>query len=98
MGVAHGRNFQPTSGGVASITGYFLLLADEVNPVMRGLRGHGIEVTALHNHMLHDEPRLFFMHFWAVADAVQLARGLRSGLDATERRERRHDNEGRREE
>ncbi len=91
MGVAHVMNFQPTSGGVAAITGDFVL-------VIRALRGHGIEVTALHNHMLHDEPRLFFMHFWAVADAVQLARGLRSGLDATERRERRHDNEGRREE
>ncbi len=98
MGVAHVMNFQPTSGGVAAITGDFVLLADEVNPVIRALRGHGIEVTALHNHMLHDEPRLFFMHFWAVADAVQLARGLRSGLDATGRRERRHDNEGGREE
>jgi len=57
------------------------LVASEVDPVMRALRASGIEVTALHNHMLNDEPRLFFMHFWANQDAAKLARGLRAALD-----------------
>ena len=50
---------------------------------MRALRAHGIEVTALYNHMLDEEPRLFFMHFWANDDALKLARGLRAALDKT---------------
>ncbi len=98
MGVATAINFQPTGGGNAAIAGDFVLLAREVNPVIRALRGHGIEVTAVHNHMLHDDPRLFFMHFWAVDDAVRLAQGLRSGLDATERGDRGHEGEDEREE
>ncbi|MBL7599377.1 DUF1259 domain-containing protein, partial [Escherichia coli] len=59
----------------------FVLVANEVDPVLRVLRTNGIEVTALHNHMLNDEPRLFFMHFWANDDAAKLARGLRAALD-----------------
>ncbi len=81
MGVATALNFQPTGGGKAAITGDFVLQAAEVNPVLRALRAHGIDVTAVHNHMLGDEPRLFFMHFWAVDDAVRLAQGLRAALD-----------------
>jgi hypothetical protein len=54
-----------------------------VNPVIRALRDNRIEVTAVHSHMLDEEPRLFFMHFWANDDAVQLARGLRAALDRT---------------
>jgi hypothetical protein len=81
MGSAIAINFQPTGQGKAAITGDFVLTADEVNPVMAALRGSGIEVTALHNHMLNDEPRLFFMHFWGNDDAVNLAKGLRAALD-----------------
>jgi Domain of Unknown Function (DUF1259) len=81
MGSAIAINFQPTGNGKAAITGDFVLTADEVNPVLRALREHGIEVTALHSHMLGEEPRLFFMHFWANDDAVKLARGLRAALD-----------------
>jgi len=81
MGVATALNFQPTSGGRAAITGDFVLRAAEVNPVLRALRAHGIEVTAIHNHMVDEEPRLFFMHFWAVGDGVRLAEGLRAALD-----------------
>jgi len=81
MGSGIAINFQPTGGGKAAITGDFVLTADEVNPVIRALRAGGIEVTAIHNHMLDDEPRLFFMHFWANADAVKLATGLRQALD-----------------
>ncbi|MGY3454064.1 DUF1259 domain-containing protein [Bradyrhizobium sp. USDA 4353] len=83
MGVAIGINFQPTGSGKAAITGDFVLTADEVNPVIIALRTHGIEVTALHSHMLDEQPRLFFMHFWANDDAVKLAEGLRAALDKT---------------
>ncbi|MDT4737239.1 DUF1259 domain-containing protein [Bradyrhizobium sp. WYCCWR 12699] len=83
MGVAIAINFQPTGGGKAAITGDFVLTGDEVNPVILALRTHGIEVTALHSHMLDEQPRLFFMHFWANDDAVKLAEGLRAALDKT---------------
>jgi uncharacterized protein DUF1259 len=83
MGVATALNFQPTGGGKAAITGDFVLLAKEVNPVIKALRENGIAVTALHSHMLEEQPRLFFMHFWANDDAVRLAKGLRAALDQT---------------
>jgi hypothetical protein len=83
MGVAQAINFQPTGSGKAAITGDFVLLAAEVNPVIKALRDNGIEVTALHSHMLNDSPHLFFMHFWANDDAIKLARGLRGALDRT---------------
>ena len=81
LGMATGIGFQPTGGGKAAITGDFVLIADEVNPVIKALRASGIEVTALHSHMLDEQPRLFFMHFWANDDAVKLAQGLRAALD-----------------
>jgi Domain of Unknown Function (DUF1259) len=83
MGVATAINFQPTGGGKAATTGDFVLRANEVNPVIRALRDNGIEVTAVHSHMLDEEPSIIFMHFWANDDALQLARGLRAGLDRT---------------
>jgi hypothetical protein len=83
MGVTTVLNFQPTADGAAAITGDFVLTAKEVNPVARALRQHGIDVTALHNHGLEDTPRLFYMHFWATADAGKLAEGLRAALDQT---------------
>jgi hypothetical protein len=86
MGVGTVLNFQPTGGGRAAITGDFVLLGDEVNPVARALRAHGIQVTAIHNHALADEPRLFYMHFWAHDDAVKLAQGLKAALDLTNSR------------
>jgi Domain of Unknown Function (DUF1259) len=81
MGTAEAINFQPTGDGKAAIAGDFVLTANEVNPVPRILRDNGIEVTALHNHMLNDEPRLFFMHFWASDELAKLAAGLRAALD-----------------
>lgn len=81
MGVATGINFQPIGGGRAAITGDFVLLPNEVNPVIRALMSHGIQVTAIHSHMLDERPRIFFMHFWATGNAVALARGVRSALD-----------------
>ena len=81
MGSAIAINFQGAGSGKAAITGDFVLAADEVNPVLRALRSNGIEVTAVHNHMLDDEPRMFFMHFWGNDDPQKLARGLRAALD-----------------
>jgi len=83
LGVATAIGFQPTGGGKAAITGDFVLSGDEVNPVIRALRANGIDVTAVHSHMLDERPRLFFLHFWANDDAVKLAKGLRSALDKT---------------
>ena len=80
MGSANAINFQPTGGDKAAITGDFVLIAKEVNPVLKALRDHGIEVTALHNHMLDDQPQLYFMHFWANDDAKKLAEGLKAAL------------------
>lgn len=83
MGTATAINFQPTGEGKAAIAGDFVLLTTEVNPVIRALRTHGIEVEAVHNHMLFDQPHLIFMHFWANDDAVKLAQGLRAALNET---------------
>jgi hypothetical protein len=80
MGLANAINFQPTGGGKAAITGDFVLIATEVNPVLKALRDHGIEVTAIHNHMLDDQPHLYFLHFWANDDAKKLAEGLKAAL------------------
>jgi hypothetical protein len=81
MGGAIGINFEPTGFNTAAITGDFVLTAAEVNPVISALQTNGIEVTALHSHMLDEQPRLFFMHFWANDDALKLAKGLRAALD-----------------
>jgi hypothetical protein len=83
MGLATAINFQPTGSGKAAITGDFVLVASEVNPVIRELLRNGIEVTGLHSHMLDEQPRLFFMHFWAENDAMKLARGLHDALART---------------
>lgn len=81
MGVATAINFQAIGAATAAATGDFVLIASEVNPVLRTLRANGIAVTALHSHMLNETPRLLFMHFWGEGDAVKLARGLRTALD-----------------
>jgi len=80
LGSVQAINFEPLGGGKAAITGDFVLTSKEVPLVMKALRDNGIEVTALHNHMLNDEPRLFFMHFWAHDDAGKLAQGLKAAL------------------
>jgi len=83
MGGANAINFQPTGGGKAAITGDFLVTGDEVNPLIRALRAGDIEVTAIHSHMLDEQPRLFFIHFWANDDAEKLAHGVRAALEKT---------------
>jgi hypothetical protein len=83
LGLATGINFQPTGNGKAAITGDFVLIGSEVNPVIHALKSNGIEVTAVHSHMLDEQPRLFFLHFWANDDALKLAKGLRAALDET---------------
>jgi hypothetical protein len=83
MGVSTALNFQPTGGGKAGINGDFAMTQDEVKPVIQALRDNDIQVVTLHNHMLNEEPRIFFMHFWANDDAQKLAQGLRAALDQT---------------
>src|SRR6266487_5413503 len=83
MGSANAINFQPTGAGKAAITGDFVITGDEVNPMIRTLRANEIEVTAIHSHMLTEQPRVFFVHFWANDDALKLAKGLRAALDKT---------------
>jgi hypothetical protein len=86
LGMAIAINFQPTGNGKAAITGDFVLTGKEVNPVLKALRDNGIEVTALHSHMLDEQPRLFFMHFWASDEAQKLAEGLKAALGNVHRR------------
>jgi len=83
MGGATAINFQPTGGGKAAITGDYSLIGSEVSEVVKTLRANGIDVTAIHSHMLTEEPRIIFLHFWANDDALKLARGLRAALDKT---------------
>jgi len=83
MGGATAINFQPTGGGKAAITGDYALIGSEVTEVVKTLRANGIDVTAIHSHMLTEEPRIIFLHFWANDDALKLARGLRAALDKT---------------
>jgi len=86
MGVVTALNFQPTSDGKAAITGDFVLIDKEVNPVAKALRQHGVDVTAIHNHGLMDTPRLFYMHFWGNDDPTKLAQALKAALDQTNSR------------
>jgi hypothetical protein len=81
MGTGTAINFQPTGNNKAAIAGDFVVTAEELNPMISALREHGIEVVAIHSHMLEEQPRLFFVHFWANDDAIKLAKGLRSALD-----------------
>lgn len=81
MGFATAINFQPLGGNRAAITGDFVMVASEIDAVQRALRAGSISITALHSHLTDEQPRLLFMHFWAVGDATTLARGLRSALD-----------------
>ncbi|MGB8609161.1 DUF1259 domain-containing protein [Bradyrhizobium sp.] len=83
LGGANAINFQSTGNGKAAITGDFLVTGNEVNPLIRALRAGDIEVTAIHSHMLDEQPRMFFIHFWADDDAVKLARAVRTALDKT---------------
>jgi hypothetical protein len=83
LGVNTAIGFQPTGGGKAAITGDFVLIGTEVNPVIKELKAAGIDVTAIHSHMLTEQPKLIFMHFWANDDAIKLAKGLRAAIDKT---------------
>jgi len=85
MGMATAINFQSAGGGKVASTGDFVMLADEVNKVARQLRNHDIAITALHNHMLHGSPDLYFMHFWGEGDATAVATGLKAALGELKR-------------
>ena len=83
MGVATALNFQPTGASTAAITGDFILMGSEVNPVAQALRANGIDVTAVHQHHISEQPKVYYMHFWANGDPANLATGLRAALDQT---------------
>lgn len=83
MGSANVINFQPTDNGKAAITGDIAALANEVVPLTAALRANAVEVTAIHSHMLTEEPRTFYVHFWAHDDALKLAQAMRSALEKT---------------
>jgi uncharacterized protein DUF1259 len=80
MGMATSMNFQSAGGESVAATGDFVMIADEVNRVARTLRARDIEITALHNHMMHGSPELYFMHFWAVGDPAKIGAGLKAAL------------------
>jgi LysM repeat protein len=82
MGISHAINFQ-AEGEYAAVTGDFVLISDEVNPVIRTLKQYGISITAVHNHMLYEDPRLFFLHFWSVDNPDKLAYALKQTLGQT---------------
>jgi hypothetical protein len=79
-GVGEAINFQATDSGNVATTGDFVLTADEVNPVISALQEHDIQVTALHSHMLTEQPRLFFMHFWCVGSPESVGAGIKAAL------------------
>jgi hypothetical protein len=83
LGLTTAVNFQPLGGNKAAINGDFVMTAPEIQPVIQALRRGGIAVVELHNHLLDEQPRLFFMHFWATGDGANLAQSLRPALDAT---------------
>jgi hypothetical protein len=83
FGVTTTINFQPVGGGKAAINGDFVMTGPEVQKVIQALRAGNIAVVEVHNHSLTDNPRLFYLHYWAVDDAVTLAKALRPALDAT---------------
>ncbi|MER3423756.1 MAG: hypothetical protein C4293_11535 [Nitrospiraceae bacterium] len=90
MGMATALNFQAAGDGKVAATGDFVVLGEEVNRVARALGDHGIKVTALHNHLIHDSPDLYFMHFGAHDSAEQVAHGLKAALNTMKRgREKR---------
>ncbi|MFI9810260.1 DUF1259 domain-containing protein [Streptomyces sp. NPDC052301] len=83
LGATTSVNFQPLGGGRAALSGDLVMIADEVQPVLVALRRGGVELVELHHHNLTDEPRLFFVHYWAVGDAVRLAKVIRRAVDIT---------------
>ena len=81
QGAAEAINFQEAGPGQVATTGDFVLIADEVNPVISALLAHNIQITALHSHMLTEQPRVFFMHFWAVGSPESVSQGIKAALD-----------------
>jgi hypothetical protein len=74
----------------AAVSGDFAMLENEVAPVIKALIENNIEVVAVHNHMVHEQPRIFFLHYWGVGTAEQLAEGLRAALDQTGKKQQEH--------
>jgi hypothetical protein len=86
LDVATSLKFQPLSEENAAVTGDFTLTAGEVGPVTRALNENGMQVTAIHTHMLTESPRLYYLHFWGTGNAYELAKGLRAAILKTNSR------------
>ena len=74
----------------AAVAGDFTMLESEVEPVIKALVDNGIEVVALHNHMIHENPRIFYLHYWGTGEAEKLAKGLKAALDQTGKGSKEH--------
>jgi hypothetical protein len=83
MDISTEISFQPIGDGKAAAIGEFVLESDEVEPVLHSLSSNGIEVTALHSHMLTEEPRLFYLHCWAKGDTEKIAQTFHDALKKT---------------
>jgi hypothetical protein len=83
LGLTTSINFQPVGASKAAINGDIVMTGEEVQHVITALRKGGIAIVEVHNHGLDEQPRLFYLHFWAVDDAVTLAKALRPAVDAT---------------
>jgi hypothetical protein len=81
MGMATAINVQSAGNGKVAATGDFVMIDDEVNPIAKALRAHGIAITSLHSHMIHGTPALYFMHFWAEDTPANVAAGLKAAVD-----------------
>jgi hypothetical protein len=66
---------------LAAVDGDFIMTADEVQPVIRALRDHGLHIVALHNHMVGETPTFYFLHYWGKGPAAELATGIKAALD-----------------
>lgn len=74
--------FQPLGDERVAVNGDFAMTADQIDPVIRALQDHHIDIVSLHNHLTGEQPTLYCMHFWATGDTTSMAQGLRAGLDA----------------
>ncbi|MFE5029255.1 DUF1259 domain-containing protein [Streptomyces sp. NPDC056656] len=83
LGATTSVNFQPLGGGKAAVSGDLVMIANEVQPALVALRRGGVELVEVHHHHLNDDPHLFFVHYWAVGDAVRLAKAIRRAVDVT---------------
>jgi len=82
LGYGSPINIQVIAPGRAVATGDFAVLGSKVAPVFDALAAHGITATAVHSHLVDEQPTIYYMHFWADGPLPDVLRGLRATLDA----------------